>query len=47
MVWLGNVITAGAVVLAIRFGGRLAVGPMERMVEEELASGRAQVERVA
>ncbi|MFB7714247.1 VC0807 family protein [Streptomyces sp. NPDC056105] len=47
MVWLGNVIMVGAVVLAIRFGGRLAVGPMERMVEEELASSRAQVERVA
>lgn len=47
MVWLGNVIMAGAVVLAIRFGGRLAVGPMERMVEQELAHGRARVERVA
>ncbi|MFC9675719.1 HAD family hydrolase [Streptomyces sp. NPDC056949] len=47
MVWLGNVIMAGAVVLAIRFGGRLAVGPMERMVEDELVRGRARAERVA
>ncbi|MFF1360749.1 VC0807 family protein [Streptomyces sp. NPDC058297] len=47
MVWLGNVIMAGAVVLAIRVSGRLAVGPMERMVEGELGSRRAQVERVA
>jgi len=40
MVWLGNVILAGAVLVAVPVGGRLAVVPMERMVEEELADSR-------
>jgi hypothetical protein len=47
MVWLGNVIMAGAVVLAFVVSGRAAVGPMERMVEEELVRHRGQVARVA
>jgi hypothetical protein len=36
MVWLGSVILGAAVVGAFVVSGRLAVGPLERMIEDEL-----------
>lgn len=38
MVWLGTVVMIGSIVLAVLIGGRLAVVPMEKMVENELAA---------
>lgn len=38
VVWLGNVLTGAAVVLAIVMTGWLAVDPMEKMVEAEVRS---------
>nr|QIY77147.1 hypothetical protein HEP84_29255 [Streptomyces sp. RLB1-33] len=37
MVWLGTVVMIGAIALAILVAGRLAVVPMEKMLENEVA----------
>jgi hypothetical protein len=42
MVWLGNVILVGAMVIGFVVGGGLAVGPMEEMLAGEVADGRAR-----
>jgi hypothetical protein len=38
MVWLGTVVMVGAMALAFLLSGRLAVVPMEKMLETELAA---------
>jgi hypothetical protein len=37
MVWLGTVVMLGAIAVAILVGGRLAVVPMEKLLENEVA----------
>ena len=37
MVWLGTVVVIGTIVLAVLVSGRMAVVPMEKMLEAELA----------
>lgn len=37
MVWLGTVVMIGSIAVAILVSGRLAVGPMEKMLENEVA----------
>lgn len=40
MVWAGTVVLVGAMVLAFVVSGRVAVVPMERMIEEAAGTGR-------
>lgn len=40
MVWAGNVVLVAAMVLAFVVSGRVAVVPMERMIEEAAGTGR-------
>jgi hypothetical protein len=37
MVWLGTVVMISSIAVAILVAGRLAVGPMEKMLENEVA----------
>ncbi|WP_369261094.1 VC0807 family protein [Streptomyces sp. R35] len=45
MVWLGTVVMVAAIVLAMLVSGRLAVVPMEKMLEAELAEQAAEQAR--
>lgn len=45
MVWAGTVIMVVAMVLAFFVSGRIAVAPMERMIEAEAGTGAGATER--
>lgn len=47
MVWLGSVILGVSIVLALVASGQVAIGPMEKMVDDELAAAERRAQENA